>query len=198
MNNFKKLIFNLINNTIRISGNKNSIKFLSIVSFLESILFPIPPDIFLIPIVLAKKYKWLYLGLVCTFFSILGGSIGYLIGYFFWDLIGSQISNFYNANDEIETLRVQFSKYGWFIIFIAGFTPIPYKFFTLGSGLLSFNFLIFLLCSLISRGLRFITLAYLVNRYGDKSIKLVKKHFVKITLATFLIATVVFCFFIIK
>ena len=140
MNNFKKLIFNLINNTIRISGNKNSIKFLGIVSFLESILFPIPPDIFLIPIVLAKKYKWLYLGLVCTFFSILGGSIGYLIGYFFWDLIGSQISNFYNANDEIETLKVQFSKYGWFIIFIAGFTPIPYKIFTLGSGLLSFNF----------------------------------------------------------
>ena len=198
MNNFKKLIFNLINNTIRISGNKNSIKFLSIVSFLESILFPIPPDIFLIPIVLAKKYKWLYLGLVCTFFSILGGSIGYLIGYFFWDLIGSQISNFYNANDEIETLRFQFSKYGWFIIFIAGFTPIPYKVFTLGSGLLSFNFFIFLFCSLISRGLRFITLAYLVNKYGDKSIKLVKKHFVKITLATFLIATVVFCFFLVK
>ena len=111
MNSFKKLTFNLINNTIRISGNKNSIKFLSIVSFLESILFPIPPDIFLIPIVLAKKYKWLYLGLVCTFFSILGGSIGYLIGYFFWDLIGSQISNFYNANDEIETLKVQFSKF---------------------------------------------------------------------------------------
>ena len=198
MNNFKKLIFNLINNTIRISGNKNSIKFLGIVSFLESILFPIPPDIFLIPIVLAKKYKWLYLGLVCTFFSILGGSIGYLIGYFFWDLIGSQISNFYNASDEIETLRVQFSKYGWFIIFIAGFTPIPYKFFTLGSGLLAFNFLIFLLCSLISRGLRFITLAYLVNKYGDKSIELVKRHFVKITLATFLITTVVFCFFLIK
>ena len=198
MNNFKKLIFNLINNTIRISGNKNSIKFLGIVSFLESILFPIPPDIFLIPIVLAKKYKWIYLGLVCTFFSILGGSIGYLIGYFFWDLIGSQISNFYNANDEIETLKVQFSKYGWFIIFIAGFTPIPYKFFTLGSGLLAFNFLIFLLCSLISRGLRFITLAYLVNKYGDKSIELVKRHFVKITLATFLITTVVFCFFLIK
>ena len=198
MNNFKKLIFNLINNTIRISGNKNSIKFLGIVSFLESILFPIPPDIFLIPIVLAKKYKWLYLGLVCTFFSILGGSIGYLIGYFFWDLIGSQISNFYNANDEIETLRVQFSKYGWFIIFIAGFTPIPYKVFTLGSGLLSFNFFIFLFCSLISRGLRFITLAYLVNKYGDKSIELVKKHFVKITLATFLIATVVFLLFLIK
>ena len=198
MNNFKKITFNLIDNTIRISGNKNSIKFLSIVSFLESILFPIPPDIFLIPIVLAKKYKWVYLGLVCTFFSILGGSIGYLIGYFFWDLIGSQISNFYNANDEIETLRVQFSKYGWFIIFIAGFTPIPYKVFTLGSGLLSFNFFIFLFCSLISRGLRFITLAYLVHKYGDKSIKLVQKHFVKTTLATFFIATGIFCFFLIK
>ena len=198
MNNFKELTLNLINNTIRISGNKNSIKFLSIVSFLESIIFPIPPDIFLIPIVLAKKHKWLYLGLICTFFSILGGSIGYLIGYFFWDTIGIQISNFYNAHEEIEKLRTQFSKYGWIIIFIAGFTPIPYKFFTLGSGFLSFNFFIFLICSLISRGLRFLILAYLIHKYGDKSISLVKKHFFKLTVIILIISLGIFCFFLIK
>lgn len=198
MNNFKKLSLSLINNTIRISGNKNSIKFLSIASFLESILFPIPPDIFLIPIVLAKKKKWLYIGLTCTFFSILGGSIGYLIGYFFWDTIGYQISNFYNAHQDIEKIRDQFSKYGWFIIFIAGFTPIPYKIFTLGSGLLSFNFFIFLICSIISRGLRFLTLAYLVKKYGDQSITLVNNHFFKITVVVSIIFVGIFCYFLIK
>lgn len=198
MNNFKKFSFNFINNTIRISGNKNSIRFLNIISFLESIFFPIPPDIFLIPIVLAKKYKWFYIGLTCTFFSILGGSIGYLIGYFFWDTIGSQITNFYNANEEIEKLRVQFLKYGWLIIFIAGFTPVPYKIFTLGSGLLSFNFFIFLICSLISRGLRFLTLAYLVNKYGNQSISLAKKHFLKFTILFSLIFIGIFCYFLIE
>ena len=198
MNNFKKLSLKLINNTIRISGNKNSINFLGAVSFLESIIFPIPPDIFLIPMVLAKKYKWFYLGLVCTFFSILGGAVGYLIGYFSWDTIGNQISNFYNASEEIEKLRIQFSKYGWLIIFVAGFTPIPYKVFTLGSGLLSFNFFIFFLCSLISRGLRFITLAYLVNKYGDRSILLVKEHFFKITLIILLFSIGIFCYILIK
>ncbi len=198
MNNFKKFIINLINNTIRISGNKNSIKILSIVSFLESIIFPIPPDIFLIPVVLAKKYKWFYIGLICTFFSILGGVIGYLIGYFFWDLLGTHITNFYNAHEEIEALKIQLSKHGWFIIFIAGFTPLPYKIFTIGSGLLSFNFFTFLICSIISRGLRFLTLAYLVNKYGEKSILLVKKHFFKITFIVLLISVGVFCFFLKK
>ncbi len=197
MNYIKNLVFKIINNSIKLSENKNSIKFLNTVSFLESIVFPIPPDIFLIPIVLAKKKKWLYLSLLCTFFSVLGGIIGYVIGFFFWDLLGSHIIEFYNANEELEKLQTQFSKYGWYIILLAGFTPLPYKVITLSSGFLSFNFLIFLICSLISRSLRFIIIAYLVKKYGDRGLLMIKQHFYKVT-TLILLLSVIFLYIIIK
>lgn len=181
MNKLKNIILNLIYNSIRISKKKNSVRFLGIISFLESIILPIPPDIFLIPAVLGNKKKWLYLSIYCTIFSILGGLLGYMIGYFLWDLVGNDIINFYKAQNKIEELKNQFDKYGWFIIFIAGFTPLPYKIFTIGSGLLSFNILMFVFCSFISRGLRFITLSYLVKKYGEKGINMVENHFTKIS-----------------
>lgn len=181
MKSFKKLIFNILQNIIKVSKNKNSVKLLGIFSFLESIFIPIPPDILLVPIVLAKKNKWLFLGIFCTILSVLGGILGYFIGYFFWDKIGHHIVSFYNAKEEILILKEQFSKYGLFIILLAGFTPLPYKIFTIGSGLLSFNFFIFLICSLLSRGLRFITLSYLVFKFGDRSIAFVEKYFYKVT-----------------
>ena len=104
MNKLKKIILNLIYNSIRISKKKNSVRFLGIISFLESIILPIPPDIFLIPAVLGNKKKWLYLSIYCTIFSILGGLLGYIIGYFLWDLVGNDIINFYKAQNKIEEL----------------------------------------------------------------------------------------------
>ena len=132
------------------------------------------------------------MSLYCTFFSILGGIIGYLIGYFFWDILGTNIVDFYNAQNKILILKEQFAKYGWFIIVIAGFTPLPYKIFTIGSGLLTFNFFIFIFCSIISRGLRFVTLSYLVYKYGEKSLKLVESHFLKLTLLLILALIIMF------
>ena len=196
MKKFKKLFFNIIDNTLKVSKNKNSVKLLSLFSFLESIIFPIPPDILLIPIVLAKKNKWLFLGLLCTLFSVLGGVIGYMIGYFFWDLVGNYIINFYSAENEVNQLKEYFSKYGLFIILLAGFTPIPYKIFTIGSGLLSFNFFIFIICSIFARGLRFISLSYLVYKYGEKGLSFVEKYFYKLTLFFLLILGLVFIIFI--
>ena len=196
MKKFKFFIFNIIKNTIKVSKNKNSIKFLSIFSFLESIIIPIPPDIFLIPIVLAKKQKWLYISLICTVFSVLGGVFGYLIGYYFWDILGNNIVNFYNASNEVNLLKEYFSKYGFFIILLAGFTPLPYKIFTIGSGLLSFNFGFFLICSLFARGLRFISLSYLVYKFGDSSLSFVDKYFYKITVCFLLIILLLFFIFI--
>ena len=181
MNKFKIIFFNLINNTIKITDNKNSLNFLALFSFLESIIIPIPPDIFLVPITLTKRFKWFFLGAYTTFFSILGGILGYMIGMFFWDIVGYKIIDFYDGQAHIDYIKTLFSKYGWLVILIAGFSPIPYKIFTLGSGMLGYNFLIFLLCSIISRGLRFLTLTYLVSKYGEKSIKLIEKHFVKFT-----------------
>lgn len=196
MNKFKIIFFNLINNTIRITDNKNSLNFLALFSFLESIIIPIPPDIFLVPITLTKRFKWFFLGAYTTFFSILGGILGYIIGMFFWDIVGYKIIDFYDGQAHIDYIRTLFSKYGWLVILIAGFSPIPYKIFTLGSGMLGYNFLIFLLCSIISRGLRFLTLTYLVSKYGEKSIKLIDKHFVKFTVIISIIFILCVLFFI--
>ncbi|MAH88686.1 MAG: hypothetical protein CMJ06_01335 [Pelagibacterales bacterium] len=196
MKKLKYFIFNIIKNTIKVSKNKNSIKFLSLFSFLESILIPIPPDILLIPMVLAKKQKWLFISLICTIFSVVGGVFGYLIGYYFWDILGNYIVNFYNADSEIMLLKEYFSKYGLFIILLAGFTPLPYKVFTIGSGLLSFNFGLFLICSLFARGLRFISLSYLVYKYGEKSLSFVEKYFYKLTLFFTILIFILFFIFI--
>ena len=122
----KKYIFSIIQNTIKLSKNKNSLKFLGFFSFLESIVIPIPPDIILIPMVLARKEKWLFLSVFCTGLSVLGGVMGYFIGYFFWDVIGNYIIDFYNAGNKIIILKENFTKYGLFIILLAGFTPLPY------------------------------------------------------------------------
>ncbi len=183
----KKLTFNIISKIIKISDNKKSLNFLAIFSFLESIIIPIPPDIFLIPITLTKRYKWFYLGIFTTFFSILGGILGYIIGMYFWDLVGIKIVNFYDAHHHIDYIKSLFNKYGWAVILIAGFSPIPYKIFTVSSGMMGYDFVIFLLCSLISRGLRFISLTFLVNKYGEKSIKLAEKHFFKFAITLSLI-----------
>ena len=183
----KKLIFNIISKIIKISDNKKSLNFLAIFSFLESIIIPIPPDVFLIPITLTKRYKWYYLGIFTTFFSILGGILGYIIGMYFWDLVGMKIVNFYDAHHHIDYIKNLFNKYGWAVILIAGFSPIPYKIFTVSSGMMGYSFIVFLLCSLISRGLRFISLTFLVNKYGEKSIKLAEKHFLKFAIIVSLI-----------
>ena len=191
----KKLIFNIINYTIKIAGNKNSLNFLAFFSFLESIIIPIPPDIFLIPITLTNKYKWFFLGIFTTLFSVLGGMLGYIIGMYFWDVIGAKIIIFYDAHHHVEYIKSLFSKYGWLVILIAGFSPIPYKIFTVGSGMLGYNFFIFLLCSITSRGLRFLSLTFLVNKYGRKSLQLAEKHFIKFTLSLSIIVIIIFYVF---
>ena len=185
----KNKLFNIISKTIKIAEHKYTLKFLAIISFIESIIFPIPPDIFLIPISMTKKHRWFFLGVYTTFFSILGGLLGYAIGAFFWDILGESIVNFYNAHNQIEKLRIIFNNHGWAIVMIAGLTPLPYKIFTIGAGLFSLNFYIFILCSVISRGIRFLSVTYLVSKYGEKGIQLLKKHFIKFSLL-FLIVTI--------
>ncbi len=195
MNKFKIFIFKILNYTIKKADNKNSLNFLAVFSFLESIIIPIPPDILLIPITLTKRYRWLYLGVYTTLFSILGGILGYLIGMYFWDMVGTKIIDFYNGYHHVEYIKNLFNKYGWVVILVAGFSPIPYKIFTLGSGMLGYNFIIFLLCSIISRGLRFITLTFLVHKYGEKSINLIENHFVKFTILVSIIFIMIVLFF---
>jgi len=161
----------LYNKCIKLAAHKNSNYFLGIISFIESSFFPIPPDIMIAPMAIAKKREFLKIFLIATFFSVLGGIFGYLIGTYFFDL-AMNIVEFYNYGDKVVDIKEALSKgdgfYAWLaILFLAGFTPLPYKVFTITSGLISFNLLIFILISLISRGLRFFIVSYLSSKFGD-------------------------------
>ncbi len=140
---------------------------LAIVSFAESSFFPIPPDVMLIPMAVAQpKRAWFFAG-VCTIASVLGGMLGYLIGWALYDTLGLWLINLYGAGAKMESLREAYDKWGWALILIKGVTPIPYKFVTIVSGFLAYNFPLFVLLSAITRGARFFILAGLLNRFGE-------------------------------
>jgi membrane protein YqaA with SNARE-associated domain len=174
------MIKQLYNKCLKLASHKNSNYFLAIVSFLESSFFPIPPDIMIAPMAIAKKNDFLKIFLTSTIFSVLGGMLGYLIGAYFFDF-AMNIVEFYNYEKEVIDLKRALSQGGSFytwlgILFLAGFTPLPYKVFTIASGLISFNFPIFVLISLISRGLRFFIVSYLSSKFGDTFSKFMNRY----------------------
>ena len=161
----------LYNKCLKLAGHKNSNYFLAIISFLESSFFPIPPDVMIAPMAMAKKNNFLKIFLIATIFSVLGGMLGYILGAFFFDF-AMNIVEFYNYEKEVVNLKNTLTQgngfYTWLgILFLAGFTPLPYKVFTIVSGLIGFNFIFFILISLISRGLRFFIVSYLSSKFGD-------------------------------
>jgi len=163
-----------------LAAHKSSKYYLALVSFVESSFFPIPPDVMVIPMVISKKNDFIKIFLITTIFSVLGGILGYFIGVFFFD-VGMQIMSFYNYEDKLTNLKNNLinSKgfYAWFgILFLAGFTPLPYKVFTIASGLIGFNITIFILISLVSRGLRFFIVSYLSYKFGDLFTQFMDKH----------------------
>ena len=165
---------------LNLAAHKSSKYYLAAVSFVESSFFPIPPDVMIIPMVISKKNDFFNIFLITTIFSVLGGILGYFIGTFFFD-IGMQIMNFYGYEDKVINLKKNLLSnegfYAWLgILFLAGFTPLPYKVFTISSGLIGFNILIFILISLISRGLRFYIVAYLSFKFGDMFTQFMNKH----------------------
>ena len=171
---------NLYKKCLDLAAHKSSKYYLAIVSFVESSFFPIPPDVMIIPMVISKKNDFIKIFLITTIFSVLGGMLGYLIGAFFFDF-GSQIMSFYGYEDKLSNIKENLvnsdSFYAWLgILFLAGFTPLPYKVFTIASGLISFNFLIFIFISLISRGLRFFIVSYLSYKFGNLFTEFMEKH----------------------
>ncbi len=163
-----------------LAAHKSSKYYLAIVSFIESSFFPIPPDVMIIPMVISKKKNFIKIFLITTIFSVLGGILGYLIGAFFFDF-GSEIMNFYGYENKLSDIKNNLVNsdgfYAWLsILFLAGFTPLPYKVFTIASGLIGFNFLIFVLISLISRGLRFFIVSFLSYKFGNLFNEFMDKH----------------------
>jgi len=165
---------------LHFAAHKSSKYYLAIVSFVESSFFPIPPDVMIIPMVISKKNDFVKIFLISTIFSVLGGLLGYFIGAVFFDL-GMQIMNFYGYEEKLinfkNNLIISEGFYAWLgILFLAGFTPLPYKVFTIASGLIGFNLSIFILISLISRGLRFFIVSYLSYKFGDYFTQFMDKH----------------------
>ncbi len=163
-----------------LAAHKSSKYYLAIVSFVESSFFPIPPDVMVIPMVISKKNDFIKIFLITTIFSVLGGMLGYLIGAFFFEF-GAHIMSFYGYEDKLSKIKENLVNsdgfYAWLgVLFLAGFTPLPYKVFTVASGLIGFNFLIFVLISLISRGLRFFIVSYLSYKFGDLFNEYMDKH----------------------
>ena len=165
---------------LNLSAHKSSKYYLALVSFIESSFFPIPPDVMVIPMVISKKSDFIKIFLIATIFSVLGGILGYFIGALFFDL-GMQIMSFYGYEDKLTSLKNDLINsegfYAWLgILFLAGFTPLPYKVFTIASGLIGFNIIIFILISFFSRGLRFFIVSYLSYKFGDIFTKFMEKY----------------------
>jgi membrane protein YqaA with SNARE-associated domain len=152
------------------AGNKFANPLLAFIAFLESFIFPIPTDVMIIPMVIAKREKFLKISLIAIVFSVLGALVGYLIGYIFFNEIGIKIFEFFgseNANIFKEKLASEKGLLsGLLILFIAGFSPLPFKIITISSGFVHFNILLFIITCFIARGLRFFLVAYLTYKYG--------------------------------
>ena len=165
---------------LNLAAHKSSNLYLGIVSFTESSFFPIPPDVMIIPMVIAKKKEYFKIFLIASLFSVLGGIFGYLLGYLFYDL-AIHVIEFYGYENKVENLKTSLSQgsgfFAWLsILFLAGFTPLPYKAFTIASGVVGFSLPVFIVVSLISRSLRFFIVAYLSYKFGDLFTEFMEKH----------------------
>ena len=165
---------------LNLASHKSSSFYLGLISFIESSFFPIPPDVMIVPMVIAKKKNYIKIFLIASIFSVLGGVFGYFLGSFFYDL-AIEVIEFYGYQNKVEKLKYNLTIGDGFlawlsILFLAGFTPLPYKAFTIASGLIGFNLFIFILVSLISRSLRFFIISYLSYKFGYLFTEFINRH----------------------
>jgi membrane protein YqaA with SNARE-associated domain len=152
--------------TLRLANHRHAIRSMAVVSFAESSVFPIPPDVVLVPLILAQRDKAYRIAAICTIASVLGGILGYAIGMFLYDSVGLWLINLYGAHDAAHEFRRWYDEWGAAVILIKGLTPIPFKVVTIASGMFAYNFALFVLLATITRGARFFLIAWLLRRYG--------------------------------
>jgi len=174
---------------IRLAGHPRAIPAMGVVSFAESSFFPIPPDVMLVPMILANRQKAFTIALVCTVCSVLGGLLGYAIGFYFFETIGAWVVKTYGLQAGLEKFRDEFTRYGTWVILIKGLTPIPYKLVTIASGAAHFDLFTFVWASIVTRGLRFFLVAALLWKYGEPIRAFIEKR-LTLVMWTFLIALV--------
>ena len=180
------MLKNLYHRSIKLAGHKKSKTFLGIISFIESFIFPIPPDVLIIPMTIAKKNHWFSIALIATLCSVLGACLGYLIGFIFFNEIGVKIFELYGV-DNVSFLKEKVSSEGgviaWItLLAIAGFTPVPFKLLTITSGFVNFNIFYFIIISAITRGSRFFIIAFLVGNFGSTMKKIIEKKMLKVSI----------------
>ena len=190
----------LFQKTLKLAAHKSSKFFLALISFVESSFFPIPPDILIVPMVIAKKNDYIKIFVIATLFSALGGLFGYFIGSVFLEF-AMKVIEFYGYEQNVFDLQTRLSEKGglfiWLgILFIAGFTPVPFKVFTITSGIINFNIFIFFFICIISRGLRFFIIAFLSAKFGKVFGNFLEKRgakwFTVIGIAIVIIATIIY------
>ncbi len=169
--------------TLRLANHRHAIPAMAAISFAESSFFPIPPDVVIVPMILARRDQAWLIATICTISSVAGGMLGYAIGYFLFDTVGQWLIHLYGLQNSADGFQHWYAKWGALIILIKGLTPIPYKLVTIASGLAHFNFGLFLISSIITRGLRFFVIAGLLKRFGAPIQEFIEKRLTLIGLA---------------
>jgi membrane protein YqaA with SNARE-associated domain len=172
----------LYDKTMRLAAHPKAVWWLAFISFLESSIFPIPPDVLLIPLILADRRRAFWYAGVCTVSSVVGGWVGYAIGYELFELVGQRVIDFYHLNDSFAAFRDTFNEYGLWIILGKGATPFPYKLITITAGLTHFDFATFTIASIVTRGARFYLLAVLLWYFGEPIRHFIERYLTWVTL----------------
>ena len=191
----------LYNKTIKLAGHRRSKSILGFISFIESFIFPIPPDVLIIPMTIARRHEWIRIAFIATLGSVLGACLGYFIGYVFFNEIGLKIFEIYGV-DDASFLKDKVSSEGgviaWItLLAIAGFSPVPFKLLTITSGFINFNILYFIIISLVTRGSRFFLVAFLVGNFGPTMKKIIEKKLLKFSIFLSIIL-IILAYFIYK
>ena len=191
----------LYNKTIKLAGHNKSKSILGFISFIESFIFPIPPDVLIIPMTIARRQEWIKIALIATVGSVLGACLGYFIGYIFFNEIGIKIFEIYGV-DNTSFLKDKISSesgvLAWMtLLAIAGFSPVPFKLLTITSGFVHFNFFYFIIVSLLTRGSRFFIIAFLIGNFGSTMKKIIEKKLLKISILASIII-IIFAYLIYK
>lgn len=198
------MLKNLFDKCVKLASSKLANYTLGFVSFIESFFFPVPPDLMIVPMVVAKKENYVKIFLIATIFSVLGGLAGYMLGVFFLD-ISMVIIEFYGYQEKVFEIQEKISSKGGFlfwigVMFLAGFTPLPFKLFTIASGIVGFNIIAFFFICLFTRGLRFFIVSYLTYLFGNKFGKFIEKKGAQwFTIAgIFIVVLAIFLYFLFK
>jgi membrane protein YqaA with SNARE-associated domain len=163
------------------AAHRHAMAAIGLISFAESSILPLPPDFLLVPMTLAEPRRAWLIATVCTVTSVVGGYLGYAIGYYLFDAVGRPVLEFYHAMDKYEAFKATFAEWGVWIIVIKGLTPIPFKLVTIASGAAQFDLVSFTMASLVSRSLRFFPLAALLWRYGDPIRDFIERRLMLVT-----------------